>query len=56
MSAPARRIGFTIPPIPIACGQMDGGIKERLDEFIRRKGLRRTVQREQIVAEVFSRD
>ena len=35
---------------------MDGGIKERLDEFIRRKGLRRTVQREQIVAEVFSRD
>ncbi len=35
---------------------MDGGIKERLDDFIRRKGLRRTVQREQIVAEVFSRD
>jgi Fur family ferric uptake transcriptional regulator len=56
MRAPARRIGFTIPPIPIACGQMDGGIKERLNEFIRRKGLRRTVQREQIVAEVFSRD
>jgi Fur family ferric uptake transcriptional regulator len=56
MRAPALRIGFTIPPIPIACGQMDGGIKERLNEFIRRKGLRRTVQREQIVAEVFSRD
>ncbi|MDE0835261.1 MAG: transcriptional repressor [Akkermansiaceae bacterium] len=35
---------------------MDSGIKERLDEFIRRKGLRRTVQREQIVDVVFSKD
>jgi Fur family ferric uptake transcriptional regulator len=35
---------------------MEGGIKERLDDFIRRKGLRRTVQRDQIVEEVFSRD
>lgn len=53
---PAGRIAFTNPLSPIAFGQMDGGIKERLDDFIRRKGLRRTVQREQIVAEVFSRD
>jgi Fur family ferric uptake transcriptional regulator len=35
---------------------MDSGIKERLDEFIRRKGLRRTVQRDQIIEVVFSRD
>lgn len=35
---------------------MDGGIKEKLDEFIRRKGLRRTTQRECIVDVVFSRD
>jgi Fur family transcriptional regulator, ferric uptake regulator len=35
---------------------MDAGIKEKLDEFIRRKGLRRTAQREQIVDVVFSRD
>ncbi len=35
---------------------MDSGIQERLDDFIRRKGLRRTVQRELIVAQVFSRD
>lgn len=35
---------------------MDGGIKEKLDEFIRRKGLRRTTQRERIVDAVFSRD
>ena len=35
---------------------MDVKIKQRLDEFIRRKGLRRTVQREQIVDVAFSRD
>ena len=35
---------------------MDQGVKERLDEFIRRKGLRRTGQRDLIIAEVFSRD
>lgn len=35
---------------------MDSGIQERLDEFIRKKGLRRTVQRELIAAQVFSRD
>jgi Fur family ferric uptake transcriptional regulator len=35
---------------------METTIRERLDEFIRRKGLRRTVQREQIVDVVFSRD
>ena len=35
---------------------MDSGIKERLDEFIRKKGLRRTAQREQIVGVVFSKD
>lgn len=35
---------------------MDGAIRERLDDFIRRKGLRRTVQREQIAEVVFSRD
>ena len=35
---------------------MEVKIKQRLDEFIRRKGLRRTVQREQIVDVAFSRD
>ena len=35
---------------------MNGGIKEKLDEFITRKGLRRTVQRERIVEVAFSRD
>ncbi|WP_411826223.1 Fur family transcriptional regulator [Luteolibacter sp. AS25] len=35
---------------------MDSGIKQRLDDFIVRKGLRRTVQRERIVELVFSRD
>lgn len=35
---------------------MDVEIRQKLDEFIRRKGLRRTVQREQIVNVVFSRD
>lgn len=35
---------------------METTIRERLDEFIRRKGLRRTVQREQIAEVVFSRD
>lgn len=35
---------------------MEVEIRQRLDEFIRRKGLRRTVQREQIVNVVFSRD
>lgn len=35
---------------------MEAEIRQRLDEFIRRKGLRRTNQREQIVNVVFSRD
>ncbi len=35
---------------------MEVKIKQRLDEFIRRKGLRKTVQREQIVDVAFSRD
>jgi len=35
---------------------MDGGVKQRLDDFIRRKGLRRTGQRDLIISEVFSRD
>lgn len=35
---------------------MDSGIKERLDAFIERKGLRRTGQRDKIVSAVFSRD
>ncbi len=35
---------------------MDEGVKQRLDEFIRRKGLRRTGQRDYIISEVFSRD
>jgi Fur family ferric uptake transcriptional regulator len=35
---------------------MDAGIKERLDAFIERKGLRRTGQRDKIVQAAFSRD
>lgn len=35
---------------------MDAGIKQRFDEFIGRKRLRRTGQRDVIVREVFSRD
>lgn len=35
---------------------MESGIKERLDAFIARKGLRRTGQRDIIVRSVFSRD
>ena len=35
---------------------MDPGIKERLDSFIERKGLRRTGQREKIARAVFSKD
>jgi len=35
---------------------MEADIRERLDEFIRRKGLRRTTQREQIADVAFSRD
>lgn len=35
---------------------MDDSVKARLDEFIRRKGLRRTGQRDQIIEEVFCRD
>lgn len=35
---------------------MDAAIREKLDEFIRRKGLRRTSQRETIVKAAFSRD
>ncbi len=35
---------------------MIAGIQERVDEFIRRKGLRRTEQRESIIASVFSKD
>jgi Fur family ferric uptake transcriptional regulator len=35
---------------------MDAAIKERVDEFIRRKGLRRTGQRDLIIEAVFSKD
>lgn len=35
---------------------MDEGIRKRLDDFIARKGLRRTVQRERIAGIAFSRD
>lgn len=35
---------------------MEAAIRKRLDEFIRLKGLRRTVQREQIADVVFSKD
>lgn len=35
---------------------MDAGVKERLDNFIRRKGLRRTGQRDMIIQEAFSKD
>jgi len=35
---------------------MDAGIQERLDEFIRRKGLRRTGQRKVIIRAAFSRE
>ncbi len=35
---------------------MDEAIREKLETFIRRKGLRRTAQRDRIIAEVFSKD
>jgi Fur family ferric uptake transcriptional regulator len=35
---------------------MDSGLQVRLDDFIRRKGLRRTTQRDVIVRAVFSKD
>ncbi len=35
---------------------MDQGVRERLEDFIRRKGLRRTDQRDRIIQEVFSKD
>ena len=35
---------------------MDPDIQQRLDDFIRRKGLRRTSQRDSIVRSVFSKD
>lgn len=35
---------------------MDASIQERLNEFIRRKGLRRTGQRETIIKAAFSKD
>jgi Fur family ferric uptake transcriptional regulator len=35
---------------------MESGIKERLEEFIRRKGLRRTGQRDLIIKSAFSKD
>ena len=35
---------------------MDAAIKERVDEFIRRKGLRRTGQRDLIIESAFSKD
>ena len=35
---------------------MDAGIRERLDEFIRRKGLRRTTQRDAVITSAFSKD
>lgn len=35
---------------------MESGIRDRLEEFIRRKGLRRTGQRDLIIQSVFSKD
>ena len=35
---------------------MDAGVQERLDDFIRRNGLRRTGQRDMIIKSVFSQD
>lgn len=35
---------------------MDSVIREKFDVFIRRKGLRRTQQRDRIISEIFSRD
>lgn len=35
---------------------MDAGVQKRLDDFIRRKGLRRTGQRDMIIKSVFSQD
>lgn len=35
---------------------MDAGVQQRLDEFIRRKGLRRTDQRDMIIKAAFSKD
>jgi Fur family transcriptional regulator, ferric uptake regulator len=35
---------------------VDDSIREKLDAFIRRKGLRRTGQRDRIIAAVFSKD
>ena len=35
---------------------MDASVQARLDDFIRRKGLRRTTQRDSIVRVVFSKD
>jgi Fur family ferric uptake transcriptional regulator len=35
---------------------MEAAIRDKLESFIRRKGLRRTGQRDRIVAEVFSKD
>jgi Fur family transcriptional regulator, ferric uptake regulator len=35
---------------------VDAGIQKRLEDFIRRRGLRRTGQRDVIVREVFSKD
>ena len=35
---------------------MDAGIQEKLNDFIRRKGLRRTSQRDTIAKAAFSKD
>jgi len=35
---------------------MDAGIRERPDEFNRRKGLRRTTQRDAVISSAFSKD
>lgn len=48
--------GFTFQDHRLRIACMEAEIRQRLDEFIRRKGLRRTTQREQIVSVVFSRD
>jgi len=48
--------GFTFQDQRLRIAFMEAEIRQRLDEFIRRKGLRRTTQREQIVSVVFSRD
>jgi len=59
----AASCAVSIPTFPLSvlrhgclASCVDQGIQERLDEFIRRKRLRRTSQRETIVKAAFSKD